>query len=197
MYKLGMPRARSVDRDPPSCDRSVGTLYLRTEPPLEVVSLGRTVATVSEREVYACRRCLRLQYPSQAENPVARSARRARRLGTNLDATTELHKPKWMRWSTYDHICFLLHRERELRAAIRALVEAGEALGNAEKRAAIGIDSAIASQQQRIGPSTDQGLSMAAVERARSTKMKAGGVDAGLRRQLRALVWFEQRAGSP
>jgi hypothetical protein len=58
---------------------------------------------VSGDGYFACRRCLRLGYSSEAEDTIDRLWRRQYKLEARLGA--ECQKPKWMRMRTYARIC--------------------------------------------------------------------------------------------
>jgi hypothetical protein len=120
----------------PDCRRRVGSLYLRKEPALEIITHGRSTVAVPEREVLACRHCLRLQYDSQAENEVGRSLRRTRKLSAKLAKGSLRRKPKWMRWPTFERLCRLLRHERNLRAEL----EVDESARHGDWRAEIPSD---------------------------------------------------------
>lgn len=67
---------------------------------------GRRVAILYAGEVFACRHCYRLAYPSQREPAYDRAARRAERIRDRLEWEPGILdggglKPKWMRWKTY------------------------------------------------------------------------------------------------
>jgi hypothetical protein len=84
----------------PRCDRRAAILYLWNVP--------------------LCRTCARLVYPSQTEDAVARSWRRARKIAkqlgpTDVDAWTLPRRPKGMREATYARLWAAWLREDQLR----------------------------------------------------------------------------------
>ena len=73
------------------------------------VRCGRRVAKLFGGEVFACRHCYRLAYPSTREDAWDRATRRADiirdRLGWKPGVLNGMgRKPKWMRWKTYDRL---------------------------------------------------------------------------------------------
>jgi len=57
-------------------------------------------------DIFRCRRCLRLAYPSTRDNATNRALRRAQKIRARLGGSRSLaepfpSKPKWMRWDTY------------------------------------------------------------------------------------------------
>lgn len=67
---------------------------------------GRRVAILYGGEVFACRHCYQLAYPSQRENPMSRSMRRVEKLRDRLDCDDEgyLVRPKGMHHKTFDRL---------------------------------------------------------------------------------------------
>ena len=85
----------------PECGRRVGVLYHLFGP-------------------YACRRCLKLAYPSNRERPFQRTIRRARKMRLRLGGSANLldprpKKPSRMRWAVF------LRMRRDLDAAEQQL----------------------------------------------------------------------------
>jgi len=71
-----------------------------------VVDCRRRVAVLYGGEIFACRHCHRLAFPSTREDASERAARRADRLRERLDWEPGIlngrgDKPKWMRWRTF------------------------------------------------------------------------------------------------
>ncbi len=52
---------------------------------------------------FACRRCMRLAYESEAEDALGRLSRKLLKLEAGLGE--DGGKPKWMRWRTYERLC--------------------------------------------------------------------------------------------
>ena len=130
----------------PHCLDRAGVLYQRTEPALEVTIHGCPTTTLPQRHRLSCRRCLCLQYPSQAETVAQRSARRSRKLRTKLAGGSKLVKPKWMRWPTFERLTGELVAEEMLRAEITALAESGMPALDAGIRSEIALAATNASQ---------------------------------------------------
>lgn len=70
---------------------------------------GRRVAVLFGGEVFACRHCYRIAYPSTREDVWDRATRRAEvmraRLGWKPGVLNDMGvKPKWMRWRTFDRL---------------------------------------------------------------------------------------------
>jgi len=103
----------------PECQAGAEVLYLHTESCLTVQIAGHSLLVAAERKSLACRRCLRLQYPSQSEGKVSRSYRRQKRTLKNFDTQSALKKPKWMRWRVFERMVEFLARERSLRLGLR------------------------------------------------------------------------------
>lgn len=92
---------------------------------------GRRVAMLYGGEVFACRHCHRLAYPSQRETPGDRAARRAdgirEKLGWQggvLNGPERWNRPKGMHQTTFDRLCW----EHD-RLANRALAGFAEQFG--------------------------------------------------------------------
>lgn len=76
---------------------------------------GRRVAILYGGGVFACRRCYRLAYSCQREDPWNRATRRADKIRTRLGWEPGIfngsgRKPKWMRWRTFERL-FMQHDE--------------------------------------------------------------------------------------
>ena len=70
---------------------------------------GRRVAILYSGEIFACRHCYRLAYPSQRETPGDRAARRADWIRERLDWEPGIlngkgFKPKGMHWRTFERL---------------------------------------------------------------------------------------------
>lgn len=102
----------------PDCARSTRTLYQANPDVLEVKIKGSAPIAIECTKQLACRQCLGLQYPSQAEGQLARSVRRSSTLLAKLAAGKR--KPKWMRLRSYDDIRDLMDAEFDLRVEMRA-----------------------------------------------------------------------------
>jgi hypothetical protein len=73
------------------------------------VRCGKRVAVLFGGEVFACRHCYRLRYPSTREAAGDRATRRADVIRTRLGWKPGVlngmgSKPKWMRWRTFDSL---------------------------------------------------------------------------------------------
>jgi hypothetical protein len=72
------------------------------------VGCGRRVAILYGGGIFACRHCYQLAYASSREDAGDRATRRAdrlRALGWEPGILNgEGHKPKWMRWRTFDRL---------------------------------------------------------------------------------------------
>jgi hypothetical protein len=72
---------------------------------------GQRVAVIYGGGIFACRKCYRLAYPSQREDPADRAVRRADRLRARLGWPGGVlegagwGKPKGMHWRTYERLC--------------------------------------------------------------------------------------------
>ncbi len=71
---------------------------------------GKRVAVLYGGEIFACRNCHQLAYPSQREDPSDRAARRADRIRDKLGWEAGIlngpgWKPKDMHWRTYERLC--------------------------------------------------------------------------------------------
>jgi hypothetical protein len=72
---------------------------------------GQRVAVIYGGSIFACRKCHRLAYPSQREDPSDRAVRRADRLRARLGwpggvlEGADWGKPKGMHWRTYERLC--------------------------------------------------------------------------------------------
>ena len=70
---------------------------------------GRRVAVLYGGDIFACRHCYRLAYPSQRETADDRALRRADRIRARLGWEPGIlngdgSKPKWMRWRTFQRL---------------------------------------------------------------------------------------------
>ena len=66
----------------------------------------RTAQLYGADQLFSCRRCQALAYPSQGHSPDERARLRAQIIRTRLGGTANMFaafpdKPKWMRWRTY------------------------------------------------------------------------------------------------
>lgn len=129
----------------PRCNRRVCALYLGSQPAVSVVANGHELVSLPEKQVLACRFCLRLQYRSQVESPVTRSYRRTHKLKERLAGSDFSAKPKWMRWRTFQRLCREIDRERELRAEVFDRIECGESERAATSQVQVVLDAARAS----------------------------------------------------
>jgi hypothetical protein len=73
------------------------------------VGCGRRVAVLYGGQIFACRRCHQLAYPSAREHAADRAARRADRIRARLKWEPGILngpglKPKWMRWATFERL---------------------------------------------------------------------------------------------
>ena len=73
---------------------------------------GRRVAILYSGDIFACRHCLQLAYPSQREKPGDRAARKADRIREKLDweggilnGPEPWNKPKGMHHATFERLC--------------------------------------------------------------------------------------------
>ncbi len=82
--------------------------YGGTRPWFRCPRCGRRVAKLYGGASFLCRQCHGLAYRCQSETFVDRCFRRANklraRLGGGPGIYSDLPKPKWMRWSTYDRL---------------------------------------------------------------------------------------------
>lgn len=80
---------------------------------------GRRMAIIFLANDPACRKCLRLRYPSQSNDPIGRSWVRTykvmRRLGQGQDLHDVPRRPKGMRTRTYDRLRATWIREDQFR----------------------------------------------------------------------------------
>ncbi|WP_155950931.1 hypothetical protein [Rhodanobacter sp. OR87] len=84
----------------PQCQQRVAILYLWNAP--------------------VCRRCARLTYSSQSDDPVGRSWRRTRKIERRLAGGTgkwNFRRPKGMRMATYERLTAAYWHEEQVRAA--------------------------------------------------------------------------------
>jgi hypothetical protein len=72
---------------------------------------NRRVAILYSGDIFACRHCYQLAYPSQSETPYDRTARRANKIRDKLDWDPGILnrkglKPKGMHWKTFKALTF-------------------------------------------------------------------------------------------
>lgn len=67
---------------------------------------GRTCRVVYLRDMACCYRCTGARYRTQAESPMRRAVRRAKKAfrAQKLEPGRPAWKPKWQRWETYDRL---------------------------------------------------------------------------------------------
>ena len=94
-----------------------------------VLGCGRRVAILYGGEIFSCRHCRQLAYPSSREDAGDRAIRKAGRIRDRLDWAPGIlnepgGKPPWMRWKTYEK---LVSRHDEL--VTRGLLYSAHKLG--------------------------------------------------------------------
>lgn len=94
--------AQEVEIDRTPCN------YGGTRPWFLCPKCGRRVSVLYGKRAFYCRACHLLAYPSQCESQSKRCYRRANKLrqclGGEPGVQSNIPKPKWMRWRTYEQV---------------------------------------------------------------------------------------------